>query len=44
MDLKMGHVGSKTRSLSQSLEKPFVRARNNIFCLAIMKLGHVCRD
>ena len=35
----MGHVGSKTRSLGQILEKPCVRCRGHIFSLIIMKLG-----
>ena len=37
--LKMDHVGSKTRSLGQMLEKPCVRSRGPIFSLLIMKLG-----
>ena len=36
---KMGHVGSKTRSLGQILEKPCVRSSGNIFSPIIMKLG-----
>ena len=41
--LKMGKVGSKTRSVGQILEKPCVRSRCHIFCLIIMKLGqNVC--
>ena len=41
----MGHVGSKTRSLSQFLEKPCVRSRSHILSLIIMKLGqNVCLD
>ena len=41
----MGHVGSKTRSLDQILEKPCVCPRGHIFCPIIMKLGqHVCPD
>ena len=41
--LKMGHVGSKTRSLGQILEKPCVRSRGQIVCPIIMKLGqNVC--
>ena len=41
----MGHVGSKTRSLGQMLEKPCVRSRGHIFSLIIMKLGqNVCLD
>ena len=39
MSLKMGHVGSKTRSLGQILEKkPCVYSRGYIFSLIIMKL------
>ena len=34
----MGHVGSKTRSLGQILEKPCVRSIDHIFSLIIMKL------
>ena len=41
----MGHVRSKTRSLSQILEKPFIRSRGYIFIPIIMKLGqNVCFD
>ena len=41
----MGHVGSKTRSLGQMLDKPCVHCRGHIFSLIIMKLGHnVCLD
>ena len=36
---EMGHVGSKTRSLGQILEKPCVYSRGHIFSLIIMKLG-----
>ena len=35
----MGHVGSKTRSLGQILEKPSVRSRGHIFSPIIMKLS-----
>ena len=43
--LKMGHVGSKTRSLGQILEKPCVRSTGHIFSPIIMKLGqNVCLD
>ena len=42
---KMGHAGSKTRSLCQILEKHCVRSRGHIFSLIIMKLGqNVCLD
>ena len=36
--LKMGHVGSKTRSLAQTLEKPCACSRDQNFGLIIMKL------
>ena len=43
MILKMGHVGSKTRSLDQILEKSCVRSRGYIFSVIIMKPGqNVC--
>ena len=43
--LKMGHVGIKTKSLGQILEKPFVHCRGHIFSLIILKHGHnVCLD
>ena len=43
--LKVGHVGSKTRSLGQILEKPCVRSRSHIFSPIIMKLWqNVCLD
>ena len=35
----MGHVGSKTKSLGQIFEKPFITFRGHIFCPIIMKLG-----
>ena len=45
MSSKMGHVGSKTRSLGQILEKPCVCSRGQISSLIIMKLGqNVCLD
>ena len=45
LNLKMGHVGSKTRSLGQMLGKPCVRSRGQIICLIIMKLcQNVCLD
>ena len=40
MSLKMGHVGSKTKSLSQILEKPCVCSRGHIFSPIIMKLNY----
>ena len=42
---KMGHVGSKTRSLSQILEKPCVRSRGQCFSPFIIKSSqNVCLD
>ena len=38
--LKLGHVGSKTRSLGQILEKPCVHSRGHSFYLKFRKLGH----
>ena len=41
----MRHVGSKTRSLAQILEKPCALTRGHNFSLIIMKLGqNVCLD
>ena len=41
----MGHVGLKTRSLGQILEKPCVRSRGCIFSPISMQLGqNVCLD
>ena len=41
----MGHIGSKTRSLGQILEKSSVRCRGHILSLIVMKLCHnVCLD
>ena len=37
--LKMGHVGSNTSSLGQTLETPCVCSRDQIFGLILMKLG-----
>ena len=43
--MKMGHVGSKTRSLGQILQKPCVCSRDQIFGLILMKLGQrFCLD
>ena len=43
--LNLSHVGSKTRSLGQILEKPCERSRGHIFNPIIMKLGqNVCLD
>ena len=42
---KMGHVGSKTRSIGQILEKPCLRSVGHIFSLIIIKLcQNVCHD
>ena len=42
---KMGHVGSKTRSLGQILEKHCVHSRGHIFGLIIIELGqNFCLD
>ena len=42
---KMGHVGSKTRSLGQILEKPCVRSRGHILSRILMEVGlDVCLD
>ena len=42
---KIGHVGSKTKSLGQMLEKPCVRSRGHNFSPIIMKHGqNVCLD
>ena len=41
----MAHVGSKTRSLDQILERPCAHSRGNIFSPTIMELGeNVCLD
>ena len=41
--LKMGQVGSKSRSQDQTLEKPFVHSRGHIFSPIILKLGqNIC--
>ena len=43
--LKMGHVGSKTRSLDQIAEKPCEHSRGHIYGPIIMKVGqNVCPD
>ena len=42
---KIGHVGSKTRSLGQILEKPCVRSRGHILSRILMEVGQdVCLD
>ena len=38
-NLEMGHVGSKTRSQGQILEKHYVHSRGHIFIPIIMKLN-----
>ena len=44
-NLKFGHVGSKTRSLGQTLEKPCVCSRGHIFSPILIKLSqNVCLD
>ena len=41
----MGHVGSKTRSPGQILEKPCVRSRGHILSRILMEVGQdVCLD
>ena len=41
--LKVGHFGSKTRSLGQMLEKPCEHSRGHIFDPIFLKLGQkVC--
>ena len=42
--LKLGHVGSKTRSLGQILEKPCVHSRGYSFDLKFMKLNQNAND
>ena len=45
MSSKMGHVESKTRSICQILEKPYVRSRGHISSPTIIALGrNVCLD
>ena len=45
LSLKIDHVGLKSKSLSQILEKLCVRFRDQIFGLILMKLGQsVCLD
>ena len=41
--LKMGYVGSKTRSLGKILEKPFVHSRGLTFGPILMKRGQNVR-
>ena len=42
--LKLGHVGSKTRSLGQILEKPCVHSRGHSFDPKFMKLDQNAND
>ena len=42
--LKLGHVGSKTRSLGQILEKPSVHSGGHSFDLKFMKLYQNIND
>ena len=43
--LKMGNVRSKTRSLGQISEKPYLHSRGHIFSPILMKIGqNVCLD
>ena len=45
MSFKMGHVGSKTRSLGQILENPYVCSRGHIFGPILFKLGqNLCHN
>ena len=41
---KLGHVGSKTRSLGQILEKPCVHSRGHSFDSKFMKLNQNAND
>ena len=41
---KLGHVGSKTRSLGQILEKPCVHSRGHRFDSKVMKLYQNAND
>ena len=38
--LKMGHLGSKTRSLGQIVQKSYVRSWVHIFSPVLLKVGH----
>ena len=42
--LKLGHVGSKSRSLDQILEKPSVHSRGHSFDSKFMKLYQDAND
>ena len=39
MSSNLGHVGSKTRSQAQVIEKPVFHSRDHIFLPVIMKFG-----
>ena len=41
---KLGHVGSKTRSLGQIIEKPCVHSRGHSFDSKLMKLYQNAND
>ena len=41
---KLGHIGSKTRSLGQILEKPFVLSRGHSFKSKFKKLYQNAND
>ena len=43
-DLKLGHVGSKTRALGQILDKPCVHSRGHKFDHKSMKLYQNAND
>ena len=43
-DLKLGHVGSNTRSLGQILEKPCVHYRGHSFDPEVMKVYQNAND
>ena len=43
-DLKLGHVGSKTRSLGQIFEKPCVLSRGHSFDSKVMELYQNASD
>ena len=42
--MKLGHGGSKTRSLGQTLEKPCVHSRRHSFDSKVMKLYQNAND
>ena len=43
-DLKLGYVGSKTRSIGQILEKPCEHSRGHSFDSKVMKLYNNAND